>query len=174
MKLNLGCRNNILEGYANIDFDNIQIKIDNSFQTKDAPETSLWKMNIMDIDKYFKAGTVSEIVATHFFEHLTHQQITILMYKLWCLLKENGTLTITTPDFHALINMYKKLHEKKDFSDVDILHIKMFDTEEESFHKTVWYEEIGVYYLEREHFFEITEITHPSEIEVKFVAVKLS
>lgn len=161
LKLNLGSRNNLLKGYINIDFSG------------DFDSSNFKKMDILSIDDYFLAGTVSEIKAVHFMEHLTHQQVTVLMYKLWCLLIPAGVLEIITPDFYNLISYYKDKHKNGDFSDVDILHIKVFDTEEETFHKTVWYEEIGKYYLEREGFFSVKEVSHPSFIEIKFKAVKL-
>jgi predicted SAM-dependent methyltransferase len=173
MKLNLGCRNNILERYVNVDFDELHFRVENPVQTKEEQDTLFLCADIMDIDLYFKAGTIEEIVANHFFEHLTHEQITKLLYKLWCLLMPGGMLKITTPDFYQLLCSYKEKHEKGDFSDVDILHIKVFDTEEESFHKTVWYYEIGKYYLEREGFFKVEDTTKPSRIEISFVAYKI-
>ncbi len=170
MKINLGCRNRILHGYANIDLFVPKFNWEDSIQDE---ETSFYKINAMDIDQHFEAGTIDEIVATHFFEHLTHEQITTLLYKLWCLLKPRGELIITTPDFYNIINSYKSKHEAGNFSDVDILHIKVFDTKEESFHKTVWYKEIGEYYLEREGLFHVEGIERPSPIEIKFIARKV-
>jgi predicted SAM-dependent methyltransferase len=173
MKINLGCRNNILEGYVNVDFNELHFEVGNRFQSKEQPETIFLCANIMDIDLYFKAGSVTEIVANHFFEHLTHEQITKLLYKLWNLLTPGGMLKITTPDFYWLIRHYKEKHQREDFSDVDILNIKMFDTQEETFHKSVWYEEIGKYYIEREKFFCVLTINWPSPIEITFIAKKI-
>jgi predicted SAM-dependent methyltransferase len=175
MKINLGCRNNIMKGYINMDIEELLFEIgsDPRRNMLEIDETEFLHGDAMNIDKYFRTGSVSEVIANHFFEHLTHEQVTILLYKIWCILEPGGLLKITTPDFYGLIKKYKRLHESKDFSDVDILHIKVFDTKEETYHKTVWYEDIGKYYLEREHFFEVTEIRHPSDIEVSFIAQKL-
>lgn len=162
LKLNIGSRNNFREGYLNIDFSDLLFE-DDSYR----------KMDVMDIDLHFKARTVDEIYTAHFMEHLTDFQITNLMYKFWCLLKKGGKLIIITPDFYNLLMHYKKKHQDGDFTDVDILHIKVFDVEEETNHKTVWYEEIGRYYLERENYFAIEKISWPSTIEIKFEAIKI-
>ena len=163
--LNLGSRNVFLPNCINIDLEKMH------FTSK---LSEYKKMDILHIDTYIESNTIDEIIAIHFFEHLTHLQVTTLLYKLWVLLVPAGKITIVTPDYFSIITYWKKKQqEKKDFSDVDILHIKVFDVDEETTHKTVWYEEIGKWYLERENLFSVLQINKPSHFECKFIAQKI-
>jgi SAM-dependent methyltransferase len=171
LKLNLGCRNILLPGYINIDMMCLDLVDHPSFTLKD--KQSYYQMDVMEIDEHFLAGTVDEVYASHFFEHLSDNQVTNLVWKIWTLLKPGGKLTIITPDFHAILNHFKAKHEQGDFSDVDLLHIRVFDIPEQSGHRTIWYKEIGKYYLEREGYYFINTISAPSIFEVQFEATKL-
>lgn len=149
MKINLGCGNEILSDFVNID-----LAVSSIFSS----EAIVIRMNAMDIDKYFMAGSVEEIVSRHFFEHLSHEQITILLYKLWKILVPSGKLQITVPDFYGIIEYFKKKHEEQKFETVDILHSRIFASEEESPHRSIWSAEIARHYLLRESFFTIEDI----------------
>jgi predicted SAM-dependent methyltransferase len=149
IKLHLGCRNDILEGYFNIDTDDIEFPA-----PLDEIKAQFVQMDVMDVDKHFPVGEIDEIVSRHLFEHLTHEQITILLLKLWRLLKPRGVLEITVPNFYHLYDTYQEQFLKGDFSNLDVLHSRFFGIEEEGFHKTIWNKAIGTFYLTREGFFE--------------------
>ena len=161
MKINLGCRNNLLKDYINVDIQEMMIKTDCPFLCA----------NALDIDRHFKANSVDEVVSEHFFEHLTHAEITNLLYKIFVILKPGGTIKITVPDFKGILEVYEKKHQNGDFTDVDILHIKVFDVPEEGLHKTVWYDYIGEFYLIREGLFTMYGIEKPSPFEICFTAI---
>jgi predicted SAM-dependent methyltransferase len=164
-KLNLGSGWRLLEDYINIDF------LDLHFQ----PNAPYIKMDVFDLPLYFGSDSVDEVYASHFFEHLTHTQVLDLMYKIWDVLKPGGKLIIITPDFLETIKLYRdKQLSDGDFNDVDLLHTKIFNIEEETLHKSVWYDAIGKYYLTRENFYRVDEVSRPSNEEIKFVATKLN
>lgn len=162
MKINLGCGNRLLEGYINIDIYAPSHKTKEQFLQADA----------LEIDSYFLADSVDEVYSSHFFEHLTHFEVTDLLYRIFNILKPGGKLIIRVPDFIGLITDYAKRQSKGDFSDTDILHLKVFSTEKETLHKTVWYKEIGQYYLVREGLFDVMSARWPSLGEIEFTAVK--
>ena len=162
-KINLGCRNNLLPDHVNIDTCNLQ----GGFADQ------VLQINALELDMHFRGNSIEEVRASHFFEHLTHFQVSDLLYKIWGILKPGGKLIIIVPDFPALIDDFQQRHRVGDFSTVDLLHLKVFNTEEETPHQTVWYEAIGRYYLEREGLFHVTHVTHPTKLEVLFRATKL-
>lgn len=162
IRLNLGCRNDILDGFINIDIDDIQIG-----------NSNFKRMNVLDIDLYFKVNSVIEIVANHLFEHLTHSQISVLLYKIWKILKPNGILRITVPDFQQLIFQYDKRFRNNDYGSLDTFQSRIFGIEEESLHKTFWNPHIGLFYLQREGFFsDITINRDEQECTLIFMARK--
>lgn len=166
MKLNLGCHNIMRPGYVNI--DRVKLPLLN------LPEDiTFLNIDAMHIDQYFLENSVSEVYASHFFEHLTHAQITELLFRIWGVLRVGGVLDITVPDFYGILTMYKEKHQKGLFSDLDLLHTRVFNVpEDENGHRSIWYKEIGEYYLLREDFFMPPEISHPSEIEIRFITRK--
>ena len=81
MKLNLGCGNNYLDGYINVDI-NHKVKCDVS----------------MDFEKGkfpWKSGEVDEIIAEMVVEHIWN--IDHFMNECWRVLKKGGQMLITTP-----------------------------------------------------------------------------
>jgi len=169
--LNLGSRNTLMKDAINID----------SYDMEFIPSEKFINANVLDIDRFFESGSVDRIYSHHLFEHLTHQQIGNLLYKCWNILRSDGMIEITVPDFYELLMAYKKLHELGRFDTLDVMNIKFFDVAEETTHKSIWYKEIGVYYLEREGFFKTIDVQHtgvgdsqcPSDIQITFTAKKL-
>jgi len=166
MKINLGCGNKLLPEYINIDCNPLQ-------QEKRETNAEFMCANALNIDRYFLANSVEDVLAEHFMEHLTHFEVTDILYRIWTILKPGGFLTIVVPDFEKIINNYKQRQLIGDFSDADIIHLKVFSTEKETLHRTVWYEEIGRWYLQREKLFSVVELFIPSPIEICFVGKAL-
>jgi predicted SAM-dependent methyltransferase len=162
--LNLGCRNRPLDGAINVDL----------IQPRRCGGHEWLRANVLELDQHFLAESVHEIHSEHLLEHLTHYEITTLLYTLWVLLVPGGLLRIVVPDFYRLISNYRaKQLNNGDFSDADILHIKVFDTDQETLHRTVWYDLIGTWYLTREGFFSEPIIRYPSNIEIEFSTSKI-
>ena len=162
MKLNIGSGNNMMKDYINIDLHPVQAK------------DYIWReMDIMHIDTHFTSNSVDEIYASHLFEHLSHYEITTLLFKLHGILKPSGKLIIITPNFLRMILKLKEETSLKEFSSVDIMFLKFFSTEDESLHKSIWYDDIGIWYLTREGLFEIKTFTFPSELVIKLEAIKI-
>lgn len=162
MKLNLGCGNRILPNYINIDNMKLEFKTGNFLN-----------INVFDLPKYFKSNSIHEIRASHFFEHLTHSQIIKLLYICWDLLIPKGILHIIVPDFYSIMEIYQLKAQKRDFKDIDLLHIKIFNEEDETVHRSIWSKDIAKYYLEREGFYKIEVMRNLSEIELEFNCIKI-
>ncbi len=80
MKLNLGCGQDIREGYVNYDIKPIADVCGNC-------EEGL----------PFKDGVFEEIVASHILEHI--HDLRALKRELWSVLKDGGELIVTVPDY---------------------------------------------------------------------------
>jgi predicted SAM-dependent methyltransferase len=90
MKLHLGCGQNYLEGYVNIDYP-----LDHhSVQTKSVAD------KLADLTKLkYKKGTIEEIRLHHVFEHFPRAQAIALIASWNSWLKPGGLLRIEVPDF---------------------------------------------------------------------------
>lgn len=164
LKVNLGSGNKLLQGYINIDNTSLKFRTDTD---------TFICASAFDIDSMFSSNSVDEVLCSHFLEHLSHFEVTNILFRIWGVLKPEGKLVVVAPDFVRIIRRWRAKQRSGDFSDTDILHLKIFSTERETLHKTVWYEEIGIYYLTREDLFEIEKIYHPSDLEICFVAKAL-
>lgn len=165
LKLNLGCGNALKEGFHNIDVLYLSDSVTEGY-------TYLCE-NVMRINEIYRAESVDQVVAEHLFEHLTHYEITTLLFKIHSVLKPGGILSIVTPDFIRLINDLKKQTSQGDFSFLDIAHLKIFSTEDETMHRTIWYDDVGVWYLTREGLFGNVTIAHPTDTEIRFNAIRI-
>ncbi len=164
LRLNLGSGGRLLPGYVNIDM----LELDLFKKSSIGPTMEYLRADIFQLRKYFASETVDEVRASHFFEHLTHQQIITLLYHIWDLLKPKGRLVIVTPNFPEILRLYEVKHREGDFTDLDLLHTKIFNEEDETFHRSIWNSEIGHFYLTREGFYNHPKITFPSDEEIKF------
>jgi predicted SAM-dependent methyltransferase len=163
MKINLGCGNNLLEGYINID---------SNLGNFDAKNYQYWLVNALHIDQWFLSNSVEEVISSHFFEHLTHTEITELLFKIHGILKPKGKITTVVPNFHKLINRVIEDTGSGHYENIELFNFKIFSTENETVHKSIWSESIGVWYLTREDLYEEVMVEHPSKFEIKFTAIK--
>jgi predicted SAM-dependent methyltransferase len=92
MKLNLGCGANRIEGFVNVDID-AELKPDEVF----------------DFRKKFpyKDDSVDEIVMYHVIEHIERKYQDSVLTECWRVLKPNGKLTITYPEFLNCVENWK-------------------------------------------------------------------
>lgn len=92
MKLNLGCNEQIMPGYTNIDKDNY-------------PGVDL----IGDVSRLDLAdGCVDEIFASHILEHFHHAKTLEILKEWYRLLSTDGILKLAVPDFDRAIEIYRE------------------------------------------------------------------
>ena len=163
-KLNLGCGNKLLPGYINIDLMVLPLE--------EIMGQEFIEADVQELPSLFAAKSVDEVRAEHLFEHLTHAEITTLLFKIWSVLRPGGRLIIITPDFIKLLDELANRTSRGDFSTLDITCLKLFSTPDETLHRSIWYDEVGEWYLTREDLYEVTQITRPSKIEIQFEAIR--
>ncbi len=101
IKLNIGCASRPLNGYVNIDMDNIE-QIKDRYPNIKIPENiEIFNYDIFNLP--YNANTVDEIRAEALIEHLSFHEEPIFFYELKRVLKPGGQLFLTTPDFDKLI-----------------------------------------------------------------------
>jgi len=87
LKLNLGCGEDIREGYCNIDI-------------RDLPNVDI----VCDVSQLpFEPGTVDEILASDIYEHVSHRDSLDLLKHWSDLLKEDGVLIIRAPCLDVIL-----------------------------------------------------------------------
>ena len=126
MKLNLGCGNDIREGYINID-----------------PYTNLKSVDMCAdvLDLPFKDNTIDEIYISHVMEHMGIYNIPIVLLEFNRVLKERGLLIIRVPDLKdRLTEFLKSEHPGTRIHTLD--NIFGGQTHEGDFHKNGFDEEM--------------------------------
>jgi len=122
MKLNLGSGKFILKGFVNIDKIK-QLGVDRILEIKD-------KLDYPD-------ESIEEIYAGHFIEHLKVEDVINLLKDCYRVLKKEGKITITIPDF-------EKIFQQFDFKTANqiIMHIDVPKTtlkeNDNDIHKSLW------------------------------------
>jgi len=100
VKLHLGCGTKHIPGYINIDcqqYDSVDVVMD-----------------IMDIDNMYIENSVDAIYICHVLEHFEIKTAKILLKKMFKILKKDGILRLSVPDFEAISNLYQKTHNLKE------------------------------------------------------------
>lgn len=107
IKLNLGCGNEVLDGYIGIDkySDHADVKVD-----------------VFDIT--WPQDKIDEIYASHFLEHLHHIEGVELLKTLYLSLKVNGKLIMEMPDLEATCKEFIKASDEERY----ILTVTIFGT----------------------------------------------
>jgi len=83
VKLNLGCGNDYLPGYINVDFY-AEYPVDAKFDIRHIPHED---------------NSVDEIMASHVIEHFDYHESVLVLSEWRRVLRPGGKLTIETPDF---------------------------------------------------------------------------
>ncbi len=123
IKLNLGCGGRPLAGYINVDFDSIS-KIQKRYPKKNFNKNIIIKnYNIFNLP--FKESTVDLIRADSLIEHLNFIEEKNFFYEIQRVLKKNGKVVLSTPDFEKTIKTWLKAKDDwKDFYKNDLSSIK--------------------------------------------------
>lgn len=96
IRLHLGCGENYLEGYVNVDFPP-------SEHTVIKPRADLFK-DIRDLE--YPEESVDEVRSHHLFEHFSRVEAIDLLLKWMKWLKPGGILRIETPDFYRCAHLF--------------------------------------------------------------------
>lgn len=84
MRLNLGCGDDIREGYVNVDF------------RKTHP--SVVEMDLARLPWEFETGSADEILMLDFLEHFPYRETKRLLLECFRILKDDGELVVQVPD----------------------------------------------------------------------------
>ena len=93
MKLHLGCGKKYLQNYTHIDV----IDFDHIDYVSDISELS-----------FIKNNSVEEIYACHVLEHFKRNQIHKVLKEWFRILKNDGVLRISVPNFKAIVEQYQE------------------------------------------------------------------
>ena len=114
VKLHLGCGENKIPGYVNIDFPSE----DHTVQTRRGADY------FYDITKLsFPRNSISEVRNHHVFEHFSRAKSLALLTAWHIWLKDGGSLHIETPDFHESIRQLLRTRLTYDEKQTIIRHI---------------------------------------------------
>ena len=137
VKLHLGCQENYLEGYVNIDLP---------------PEEQTVKGVRADVyadvrDLKYESNSIAEIRSHHLLEHFSRVESLILLSRWHKWLEPNGLLVVETPDFEESVRKLLAAKIEKQF--VFARHI--FGSQEAAwaYHKDFWSEAKFYYVLSR-------------------------
>lgn len=93
LRLNLGCGKNKIEGYVNIDVE-------------EACEPDLVH-DFLKAPLPYEDNSVDEILLFHTIEHINKRLHIVLLMEFWRVLRPNGTIIISFPEFSRCIDNWK-------------------------------------------------------------------
>lgn len=121
MKLHIGCGPVYLEGYINVDaradfilpnvpddiFEQNKTTFDNYYKHEFGKGSS---KTIVDVESdilnlSFENGSVDEIVLLHILEHIPQYDLSVVLDKIYNMLKQNGTFIVGVPDLKGFAKM---------------------------------------------------------------------
>ena len=123
IKLNLGCASNLLEGYINIDQDNINT-IRERYPHKHFPEDNIiYTYDVFNLP--YKNNTVDEIIADGFLEHISFLEEKPLFEEIYRVLKPGGLFSFGVPNFEEVVRLWLNAEDNwQDFYRIDDEAIK--------------------------------------------------
>lgn len=104
LKLNLGCASVLLDGYVNIDQDNIDV-MRIRYPYIDFPKDAV--IETFDVfDLPYEDGTVDEIIADGFIEHLSFIEERKIFEEVKRVLKPYGVFSFAVPNFEKVVKLW--------------------------------------------------------------------
>jgi SAM-dependent methyltransferase len=125
MKLHLGCGKRQLAGYVHVDI-------------ADFPHIDL--RTSVDNLEFFNSETVEEIYASHTFEYFDRIEAPKVLSEWYRVLKPEGRLYVTVPDFDSLIKIYQESNSLNKIIGPLFGRWIIGENLNPIFHKTVWNE----------------------------------
>jgi predicted SAM-dependent methyltransferase len=118
IKLNLGCAGRLLDGYINIDQDNIEIIKTRYPDTKFKDTDVIYTYNVFNLP--YEDKTVDEIIADGFIEHLSFSEEKLIFEEIKRVLKPGGKLSFSVPNFEKVIKLWLEAEDNwQDFYRLD-------------------------------------------------------
>jgi|TARA_R110000824_G_scaffold43928_6_gene128209 predicted SAM-dependent methyltransferase len=104
IKLNLGCASRLLPGYTNIDLDSLE-NIKSRYPNLEIDDSQKFmQSNILDLP--YENNSVDEIRADAILEHLSFLEESKFFSEAKRVLKPNGVLNFSVPDFEEIIRKW--------------------------------------------------------------------
>lgn len=156
-RLNLACCDLPLprsEGWINVD------NMANDYATPDIV------LDCTRLDEHFDAGSVDEIYAGHFVEHLTPEQAEDWVAMCRKVLKPGGKLGFVTPDIDFLARDYLAGNITLE----RFQNLYVFSYDQPSHHASIWNLEAQRSLLERHGFSDVAEIDRRSDDRLAYPA----
>jgi predicted SAM-dependent methyltransferase len=107
IRLHLGCGNNKIKGWINID----------KYRNSDIIDDIITLKN-------FKDNSISEIYTSHVIEHIEPEDFIKALNRWYKLLKNGGVLTIRCPDGEYILKRYLNVSDKEKLNDIILLNKK--------------------------------------------------
>jgi predicted SAM-dependent methyltransferase len=121
-----------------------------------------------ELDSHFGPGSVEEIYAGHFLEHLYPQEAERFFAMCYGLLAPGGILAVVTPDIRHVAQKY--LEGDQGFSIADLTDTYVYSYRQESVHRSLWDRDSMVEVFSRHGFKDITEIDRISDKRLAYPA----
>lgn len=163
IKLNLGCGNELLEGYVNID---LKVPKDTKYMTHE--------LDIKDLCDHYLANSIQEIRLSYVLEHIDYYDVDELLWTFWKLLRPKGRLIITVPNIDTIYTkLITRMIHKENYR---VANLEIFGSKTDTIHRTFWNENILRWFLEGERFFQIIKFykdVGTREVAITVVAEKI-
>ena len=154
-KLHLGCGCKIFHSSTKEEWYNLDMNPPSECLDK---KDTIIKGDILALTGLFPVKTFDEIYSEFVFEHLPLSAIFDLLYQMWLILKDDGIIIVKVPNFLHIIKTFEEdcQEEGEDYSTLEGIALRVFCTERESIHRSVWTPASGRKYLEMDNLFRVT------------------
>jgi predicted SAM-dependent methyltransferase len=118
IKLNLGCASKLLEGYINIDQDDINV-IRARYPWIEFPEDAhVYTYDVFNLP--YENETVDKVIADGFIEHLSFIEEKKMFEEIKRILKPGGILSFAVPNFEKVVKLWLEAEDNwQDFYRLD-------------------------------------------------------
>lgn len=113
IRLNLGCASNLLDGYVNIDQDNIDVIKERYPHILFPKDAIVYTYDVFNLP--YDNETVDEIIADGFIEHLSFLEEKLIFEEIKRVLKPGGVLNFSVPNFEKVVKLW--LEAEDDWQD---------------------------------------------------------
>lgn len=123
LKLNIGCASRIMEDYVNIDLSTIEEIISRYPNIPIKKNIPVYQHDIFNLP--YENQTVDEVRSDSMLEHLSFKEEKLFFYEVKRVLKSNGLLVFSVPDFEKTIKDWLEASDDwQDFYRDDVDAIK--------------------------------------------------